>query len=350
MDVLELGGDRTIGPEEPTYVIAEAGSNHNGDLETAKRLIEVAAKAGADAVKFQTFRAEEVYVEESGSTEYLGEERPIYEVISELEMPYDWVPELHDYCREHGVDFLSSATDSHSVDIIEEYVPAFKIPSYTMSHFEFLDYVAEKGKPIILSTGAHEFNEIREAVERLRDRGVTELVVLHCVAAYPTPLESINVRVVERIQDELGVLSGLSDHTLEPTAAPCAAVALGGCVVEKHFTLDRSMEGPDHGSSLEPAELNQMVSSIRDTERALGTADRPVYDVERELYETARRRIHATKDIPAGEKISRDNTAILRSGKQPNGLTPKHYTDVLGMVTTRPISAGHGIRWEMIDS
>jgi len=348
MSPVSING-HALGENETTYVIAEAGSNHNGNLETAKRLVEVAADAGADAVKFQVFRAENVYVKESGTTDYLGDERAIYDIISELEMPYEWIPKLHSHCERHGVDFMASATDEQSIDAISEYVPAFKIPSYTMTHYELLEYVAQKELPVIMSTGAHRFEEIVEAVEQIKESGVTEPVVLHCVAAYPTPLDSIHVRVVERIREEIGVLSGLSDHTVAPTAAPSAAVALGAAVVEKHFTLDRSMEGPDHDTSLEPDELAQMVTSIRETETVLGTAERPVYDVESELHDIARRRIHATDDIAEGERLTRENTAILRSGKRESGLHPKHYSKILGQQVRRSIDSGEGITCDDIE-
>jgi N-acetylneuraminate synthase len=338
-----------LGESGQTYVIAEAGSNHNGDIETAKQLIEVAADAGADAVKFQVFRAEHVYVEDSGTTDYLGDERPIYDIISELEMPYDWIPTLYEHCKQCDIDFMASATDEKSIEAISEYVPAFKIPSYTMTHYELLEYVAQQELPVIMSTGAHTFAEITDAVEYIQSAGVNP-VVLHCVAAYPTPIESIHVRVVERIREELGVLSGLSDHTVDPVTAPCAAVTLGAAVVEKHFTLDRSMEGPDHDTSLEPDELGQMITAIRKTETALGSADRPVYDVESELHDIARRRIHATDDIAEGEPLTRKNTAVLRSGKRRNGLHPKQYPEVLGQQACRDIDSGEGITWEHLES
>jgi len=338
-------GDRPIGPDEPTFVIAEAGSNHNGDLEIAKELIDVAVDAGADAVKFQTFRAEDMYVEESGEVEYLDDDRSIYEIIESMEMPYEWIPKLREYCHEQGVQFLSTPFDERSAEQLAEYVPAWKVASYTSSHVPFLEYLAETDKPIIMSTGAHEFGEIAESVEVLREAGVSDLVLLQCVAAYPTPLSEINVRVVETLRREFDVLSGLSDHTLDPVTAPSAAVSLGGVVVEKHFTLDKSMEGPDHQFALEPDELDRMVSAIRDTETALGSAEKSVLDVEAELYEKARRAVHAVADIEAGEEFTEDNMKVLRPGRQETGLSPKHYDAILGKTATREIKKGDGIQW-----
>ena len=341
-------GDRPIGSAEPTFVIAEAGSNHNGDLEIAKELIDVAADAGADAVKFQTFRAEDMYVEESGDVEYLEDERSIYEIIEDMEMPYEWIPELHDYCHKQGVEFLSTPFDERSADELAEYVPAWKVASYTSSHIPFLEYLAGTEKPIIMSTGAHELDEVAESVSTLRDAGVSDLVVLQCVAAYPTPLSEVNVRVIETLQDKFDVLAGLSDHTLDPVTAPSAAVALGAGVVEKHFTLDNSMEGPDHQFALEPDELDRMISAIRDTEQALGSGEKRVLDVEQELYEKARRAIHAIRDIEAGDVISDEDVKVLRPGEKEAGLDPKFYDEIIGETAARNIEEGNGIQWDDI--
>jgi N-acetylneuraminate synthase len=342
-------GDRPIGPDEPAYVIAEAGSNHNGDLGLAKELIDVAVNAGADAVKFQTFRAEDMYVEDSGEVEYLDDERSIYDIIESMEMPYEWIPELHEYCHEQDVQFLSTPFDERSAAELEEFVPAWKVASYTSSHVPFLELLAGTEKPIIMSTGAHELEEIAESVDVLQEAGVSDLVLLQCVAAYPTPLSDINVRVVSTLQETFDVLAGLSDHTLDPVTAPSAAVALGASVVEKHFTLDKSMEGPDHQFALEPDELDQMVSAIRKAEAALGSAEKRVLDGEEELYAKARRAIHAVADIKAGEELTEENVKVLRPGGQKTGLHPKHYDSVLGNTTTREIEKGSGIQWSDIE-
>jgi N-acetylneuraminate synthase len=342
-------GNRKVGQNEPTYIIAEAGSNHNGEFETAKELIDVAADSGADAVKFQTFRAEDMYVEQSGEVEYLDDARSIYDIIESMEMPFEWIPKLYDYCHEKDIQFLSTPFDKRSAEKLSEYVPAWKVASYTSSHHPFLEYLATTNKPILMSTGAHHRNEVQESVETLREAGVTDLVLLQCVAAYPTPLEDINVRVVQSLQEEFDVLAGLSDHTLDPVTAPSAAVALGATVVEKHFTLDKSMEGPDHQFALEPDELNKMISAIRDTETALGSEKKRVLDVEQELYEKARRAIHAVKSISPGEELTEENVKILRPGKQDTGLHPKHYSEILGRTAATRVSEGDGIQWEDIE-
>ena len=347
MDTIEIG-DRAIGCEEPTFVIAEAGSNHNGDLDTARELVDVAAAAGADAVKFQTFRANELYTTDSGGVEYLDDNRSIHEIIESMEMPYEWIPELATYCERAGIFFMSTPFDERSADELAPYVPAFKIASYTMSHHPFLQHVADAGRPIIMSTGTHDLAEVRESVGVLREAGA-DFALLQCVASYPTPLDSIDVRVVERLAAEFDAPTGLSDHTLDPVAAPAATVALGGSIVEKHFTLDKSMDGPDHRFALEPDELERMVETVRNVETALGTGEKRVVDVEAELYEVARRSIHATADIEAGTELTTENVAVLRSGHKEKGLAPKFFETVLGRRATRSIERDEGLSWEAVD-
>jgi N-acetylneuraminate synthase len=291
-----------------------------------------------------------MYVEDSGGVEYLDDDRTIYDIIESMEMPYEWIPELHNYCRDRDIYFMSTPFDERSAEELAEYVPAWKVASYTSSHHPFLRHLAETDKPIIMSTGAHELDEVAESVATLRDAGATALVLLQCVAAYPTPLEEINVRVVETLHEEFGVPTGLSDHTLDSVTAPSAAVALGASVVEKHFTLDKTMEGPDHQFALEPDELDEMVMAIRDTERALGTGEKQVLDVEQELYDIARRRIHATTDIDAGDTFSRDNVSVLRSGKRAKGLHPKFYDELLGEAASQPVSKDEGITWDDVEN
>jgi N-acetylneuraminate synthase len=349
MEKFEIGS-QSVGPGEPAFIIAEAGSNHNGDFETAKKLIDVAVEAGADAVKFQTFRAEEMYVEDSGGVEYLDNERPIYDIIESMEMPYEWIPELHDYCTERDIYFLSTPFDEHSAELLADYVPAWKVASYTSSHHPFLRTLAVTDKPIIMSTGAHELSEVRESVKVLKAADVDALALLQCVAAYPTPLEDINVKVIQTLTEVFEVPAGLSDHTLDPVIAPAAAVALGASVIEKHFTLDKTMEGPDHQFALEPDELGAMVSAIRDTEAVLGTGNKTVLDVESELHDKARRAVHAVDDISAGETFTETNIKVLRPGEQEAGLHPKLYDELLGKTAARDVAKSAGIQWDDVDS
>lgn len=342
--------DQPVGPGEPTFVIAEAGSNHNGDFETAKELIDVAVKAGADAVKFQTFRAEDMYVEDSGEVEYLDDDRSIYDIIESMEMPHEWIPELHDYCTERDIYFLSTPFDERSAELLSDYVPAWKVASYTSSHHLFLQKLAASDKPLIMSTGAHELDEVRESVEVLESAGASGLALLQCVAAYPTPLEDINVKVVETLADEFDVPAGLSDHTLDPVTAPAAAVALGASIVEKHITLDKSMEGPDHQFALEPDQLGKMVNAIRDTEAALGMGEKVVLDVESELHDKARRAVHAVEDIAAGEKLTVENVKVLRPGEKEAGIHPKFYDELLGETAAHDIQRSAGLQWDDVEN
>lgn len=345
MGPIEVDGV-SIGEGHPTFVVAEAGNNHNGDLDIAKDLVDVAAEAGADAVKFQTARAEREYVRDSGTADYLQDRRSIFEIVESLEMPYEWIGELNNYSKQRGLLFMSTPFDERSVDELESYVPAYKIASYTVPHHQFLEYVASKGKPVIFSSGAQTLDEVGEALSVLRSAGLDDVVVLQCVAAYPTPLTEINLKIIETFREEFDVQSGLSDHTTDPTTAPAAAVALGATVVEKHITLDKSMEGPDHQYALEPDELAQMVTAIRNTDAALGSAEKTVLDVEQELYDIARRRIQAARDISPGEEITEDCVAILRPGKRKNGVDPKHLPQIIGAHAKNPIPKGDGITWQ----
>lgn len=342
-------GDRPVGPDEPTYVIAEAGSNHNGDLDVAKELIEVAADAGADAVKFQTFRAKDLYVDDRNKVEDPGEST--YNLLESLEMPYEWIPELHDYCETKGIQFMSSSFDERSTQEIAKYVPAFKVASFTLSHHPFLKDLITYDKPIIMSTGGHNKDEIRDAVSVLRDSGVDNLVLLHCVSSYPTPLGEINVRAVRSLGYEFNTPVGLSDHTIEPTIAPAAATALGGTVLEKHITLDQEMEGPDHSFALEPDELASMIQQVRRTDLALGTGDLGVSSVESGAVSRATRSLFAVQDISKGEIITEDAVQALRPGTlESEGLAPNHLSDVVGERAINNISAGDPVNADDIDT
>ncbi len=338
---MQIGG-HDIGTDRPTFVIAEAGSNHDGDLEQAKSLIDVAADAGADAVKFQNFRAETMYAEDAGSVE----DRSLREFVAEMEMPYDWIPELRDHCDDRDVLFMSTPLDERALDELDDYVPAFKIASSMLSHHSFLRQVAERDKPIVASTGAHDLEDVREALAVLRDAGASDVALLHCVSSYPTPLESANVRAVATLADEFDVPVGYSDHTTDPVVAPTAAVALGASVVEKHFTLDSDLEGADHSFALEPDELDRMITAIRDTEVALGDGSVAVEPAERDWYESSRRTVHATETLAAGEVIDESAVSALRSGERERGVEPKYLDAVVGREATRDLDAGSGIRWD----
>lgn len=337
-----------IGSDNDAFVIAEAGSNHNGDLEKAKDLINVGAEAGVDAVKFQVFEADSLYVEESGTDETVDENRSIHDVISSLELPREWIPELRDYCEQQDVLFLATPFDEQAVELLEKHVPAFKIASSSITHLPFLECVAETGKPIFMSTGAHDLAEVETAVQTLKQAGATDLALFHCVSSYPTPISQINIRAIDTLREAFSLPVGLSDHTTDPIIAPCAAVSRGAAVLEKHFTLDRSMDGPDHSFALEPDELDEMVKSVRQTENALGNGRIGVQDIESHTYEVARRSVHTTRNIAAGEQLSEKNIAVLRPGKQKKGAPPSDYEALLGTTASESIQKDTGVTWDMI--
>lgn len=335
---------RTLGPGHPVYFIAEAGSNHNGRLETALELIDVAAGAGADAIKFQTFEAHRLYPKSAGTSDYLGLDTPIYDIVEAMEMPREWLPELQARAHAEGLAFISSPFHEEAVALLEPFVDAFKIASYELTHTSLLSTVAAAGKPVFLSTGASTLDEARTAVELLRDAGIDALVVMQCTAAYPAPLETANVRAVETLARELDVLSGLSDHTRDPTAAPMAAAALGAVAIEKHFTLSNDMPGPDHAFAVEPDELERLVQGLRRVEAALGSGVKDVQPAETELRQFARRSLFATRRIEAGERFTRDSVDVLRCGKLSPGLAPAELDRVLASTASRSIAAEQPIQ------
>jgi N-acetylneuraminate synthase len=330
---------RPVGPGAPCFVIAEAGSNHNGSYEQAKRLIDVAASAGADAVKFQVFRASRLYPKSAGRSEYLGVPTGIYDIIASLELPFEWIPGLAEYTREKGLQFLASAFDEASVDALDPFVPAYKVASYEMTHLPLIRHVASKGKPVIVSTGTADLDEVAAMVDAFRATGNRELGLMQCTAAYPAPLESVNVRAVAVLRDAFDVPVGLSDHSRHPTIAPLAAVALGSSMIEKHYTLSNELPGPDHRFALEPAELRQMVEGIRLTEQVLGTGEKVVQPVEQELRSFARRSVFTLREIQPGEVFSDANIAVLRCGNLLAGLQPSKLPEILGKRARRTITA-----------
>lgn len=335
---------RPVGDTAPCFIIAEAGCNHDGRLEQAKQLVDVAVRAGADAVKFQLFRASKLYPKTAGESAYLKQARSIYDIIAEMEMPYEWLPELARYSRQNGIVFLSSVFDEESVDRLDPYVQAYKIASYEMTHIPLIRYVARKGKPVIISTGTAHLDEIKETAETFFRTGNENLVLMQCTAAYPAPLDSLNVRAIVTMKQVFGLPVGLSDHSRDPLVGPLAAVAVGANLVEKHFTLSNQLPGPDHGFAVEPHELTLMVQKIREVEHALGSGVKAVHPVEAELRGFARRSIFALKDIRLGEVFTNENTGVLRCGQLSPGLEPKFYDELLGKHAQKDIQSGTAIQ------
>jgi sialic acid synthase SpsE len=317
------------------YIIAEAGSNHDGKLPQALDLIDVAAIAGADAVKFQLFQAKKLYAKKAGTSDYLKNERSIFDIIRDAELPLAWLPILQEHCKARGVDFMASAFDEESVDRLDPFVSAHKCASYEMTHAPLLRHLALKQKPLIVSTGAAKLSEVAQALQVIEAAHNFQITLLQCTASYPTPLKQANVQAMLTMSQRFGYPVGLSDHTREPSIAPCAAVALGASIIEKHFTLSNSLPGPDHRFALEPNELTQMIADIRATEDAMGDGEKEPLDVELELRGFARRSIFTARSVREGQPLVADDLIILRNGKLAPGLPPELYSSLLGKRTRR---------------
>ncbi len=332
---------KEIGKE--CFIIAEAGSNHNGSLETAKKMIEVAADAGADAVKFQLFRADRLYVENAGKADYLEDKKSIYEIIKDAEMPEEWIPVLMEHCKEKNIIFMASAFDEVSTDILEKNgITSYKLASYVVNHTPLIKHTAEKGKPMIISTGTADMEDVELAVKTAENAGNNKIALMQCVASYPAKIEDSNLLSIKTME-KFGYPVGISDHTRNPIIVPVAATAIGAKIIEKHFTLDNNMQGSDHKYAVEPNELKEMVQAIRKTEQALGDGKKVVKESEKELYDFARVAIHAIKDIKKGEVLSEDNIHILRPGKRTPGMEPKYWNDIIGKKSTKDIIKNKGI-------
>lgn len=343
-------GNKLIGPGQPVFVIAEAGVNHNGERKLARALIDVAVEAGADAVKFQTFRADRLATPDAPKAEYqlqtTGDAESQFEMLRRLELSADAHRELQAYCHERGIIFLSTPFDEEAVDLLDELgVPAFKISSGDLTNSPLLEHVAGKGKPVILSTGMSELSELIEAVSVLNTAGCENPVLLHCVSNYPAGASEVNLRAMQTMRSAFDVPVGFSDHT-DGIDVALAAVALGACVIEKHFTLDRTLPGPDHRASLEPAELRELVRSIRRVETALGNGRKVPTASELETAKVARRSLVAARDIPAGATLEREMVMMRRPG---TGMSPAIIETLLGRRVKKDIDAGTLLDADMFD-
>lgn len=340
-------GKQILGHGHPTYVIAEAGSNHNQDFEMAKAMIKAAAEAGADAIKFQAFRAKEHYSKYTPNFTYLKEKghlQSTYDLVRSLEINREWHPQLMKYAESRGIMFFATTCDVEAVGQLGNLgVAAFKMSSFDLPDVYLLQYMAKLGKPLILSTGMADYADIQTAVQTCRHAGNEQIVLLQCTSLYPAPVTLTNLAAIKIMRNAFGCLVGYSDHTLGDHIA-IAAVARGACVIEKHFTLDRSLPGPDHSFAIEPDELAEMVRKIRDVENAIGDGmkDGP-REEELEVYEKGRRSIHAMCAISPGEIITRDKICIKRPGY---GIPPKFMELVTGMRATKSIPEDHWIGWD----
>ena len=322
-----------------TLIIAEAGVNHNGSLELAKKLALNAKNAGADIVKFQTAKLSSLVSKSAGMAEYqkenIGKEMSQYDMLSKLLLSFDEFTELSKYCKEIDIEFLSTPFDIESINFLESLGCNFwKIPSGEITNLPYLERIARTRKRIVLSTGMCTVDEIEEALTVLKENGSIDITILHCTTQYPTPYEDVNLRAMTTLKERFGCKVGYSDHT-KGIIIPIAAVALGAEVIEKHFTLDRNMEGPDHKASLEPNELKEMIDSIRNIERAMGDGVKKPVASELANKGVARKSIVASRSIKQGEVFSEENLTTKRPG---TGISPMKWYEVIGKVASRDFS------------
>ncbi|AYH03827.1 pseudaminic acid synthase [Pectobacterium parmentieri] len=339
---------RKIGESESPFIIAEMSANHNGKIETAFKIIEEAKKAGADAVKLQTYTADTITLNATGP-EFtinggLWHGRTLYDLYQEAHMPWEWHKPLFDFAKDQGITIFSSPFDFSAVDLLESLdAPAYKIASFEAVDLPLIKYVAQTGKPMIISTGMADVEEIQEAVDAARSNGCQQLAILHCVSGYPAPAEDYNLRTLPDMAQRFGVLTGLSDHTLDNTTA-IASVVLGARIIEKHFTLDCNGGGPDDSFSLEPAGLRELCLGAKTAWQALGTVNYARKSSEQGNVQF-RRSLYVTKDIKAGEVFTLENVRSIRPGY---GLPPKYLDSIVGMIASRDLTVGTALDFSFI--
>lgn len=318
------------------YIIAEAGVNHNGSLELAKELVDKAKDAGADCIKFQTFIAKNIASKNAKKAKYqlesTGKEESQLDMLSKLELSFDEFVELNEYCLTKDIEFLSTGFDFDSIDFLHSLGMAkWKVPSGDITNLPYLIKIAKLNKPVILSTGMSTIEDVRGAVKSLKENGSGDITILHCTTEYPTPFEDVNLAAMETIKSEFELSIGYSDHT-RGIEIPIAAVALGATVIEKHFTLNRNMEGPDHKASLEPDELKAMVSAVRNVELAIGNSEKKPAKSEEKNMAIARKSIIAKCSIKKGDTFTEENMTVKRPG---NGISPMKWFEVIGQTAIK---------------
>jgi len=331
--------------QKKIFIIAEAGVNHNGSLKTAKQLVDAAAKAGADAVKFQTFTAEEVVIEGLPMAEYqrqnCRQKKTYQQMLKGLELGYGDFIKLKRHCDRQGIMFLSTPHSEDAIDFLDDLMPMYKVGSGDLNNIPFLERIATKKKPVILGTGMATLDEIRDALGAIRKKGNNKITVLHCTTNYPCAFDEVNLKAMLTMKNELDCPVGYSDHT-QGIEVAIAAAALGACVIEKHFTLDRKMKGPDHAASLLPDELKALVKSIRNVEEAFGSPKKRPTRTERGIKGLLRKSIVAQIDIPEGAVIARDMLGLKRPAV---GIRPGDIRKVVGMKTTSGIKKDSVLKW-----
>ena len=346
--LLEING-RRIGLGYPTYIIAELSANHRQDYEHTVELVKKAKETGADAVKLQTYTPDTITIQ-SNAPEFqiaggtLWDGQTLYDLYSEAYMPWEWQPKLKEFANELGLELLSTPFDKTAVDFLEEMsIPAYKVASFEIIDIPLIEYIASKGKPMIISTGMATLAEIDEAVREAQRAGASQIALLKCTSAYPAPPEEMNLRTIPHLGEAFGLPVGLSDHTLD-IAVPVAAATLGACVIEKHFTLSRDIPSPDSAFSLEPREFKEMVEAIRKAEKALGKVRYGVTEQEAKSR-VHRRSLFVVRDMEKGETFTEENVRSIRPG---NGLHPRYLKKVLGRRATQGIKRGMPLSWELI--
>lgn len=343
-------GKIEIGNGSPTFIISEAGVNHNGDIETAKKLIDAAKEAGADAVKFQTFTPSNLVTSSAPRAEYqirnIGGEESQFQMLQKLALPYTDFQILKDYCDHKEILFLSTPHTPDAVDYLNNLLPCFKIGSGDLTNIPLLSQVAKTMKPIILGTGMATLDEVREALKAIHNEGNKSVVMLHCTTNYPCPGEEVNLMAMRTMIDDLDCLVGYSDHT-QSTMLPSLAVSIGAVCIEKHFTLDKSLPGPDHKASLNPQELKEMIEQVRFTEKVMGSKVKCPTVSEEKIKMNTRKSIVANCNISKGQKVHSDMICVKRPG---TGVLPKYYDRVVQHFAARDIQKDEVISWDMLRS
>ncbi len=343
-------GSRWVGEGEPCFIIAEAGINHNGDINIAKRMIETAAECGADAIKFQTFSAEEFISDKNLKYTYISQGREItesqIEMFKRVELNEENTRELYQFASEVGIMFFSTPSNRAAVDLLCEMgVAAIKVSAGDLTNYPLLEYIAQKKKPVILSTGMATIGEVEKAIGIMKENGNDEIVLLHCVSSYPASAEEVNLKAMDTLRLAFQLPVGFSDHT-EGIVVAIGAVARGACTVEKHFTLDKDLPGPDHRFSADPSELGALVTGIRKVEQALGSSEKKPSDREKDMIRLARRSIVANVDIPVGAIIIKEMLSLKRPG---TGLSADFLPCLEGRKAGRFLREGEIVRLEDVE-